>query len=75
MIMALAGFCLTSIWAFWFVKTWIALHHLPTQLGPHLGKACFGIALFFGAWLWSLRTSLVILRKVYRPPSRATGVE
>jgi hypothetical protein len=69
MVVAVAGFGLTSIWAFWFIQTWIALHHLPTQIGPHFGKACLGIALFFGAWLWSLGTSLVILRKVYGPTS------
>lgn len=62
MAMALTGFGLTLIWAFWLVKAWLALKHLPTEAGPHLAKALTGVLLFTVAWFWALGSSLSILR-------------
>lgn len=64
MFLALLGFSLTLVWAVWFVKTWMASGQWPTDIGPHFGKAVFGILLFLTAWFWALASSLVTLRDV-----------
>lgn len=61
--LALAGFALTAIWGFWFLKTWITLKQIPLEPGPHLGKALVGIGLFFIAWVWALGSSIAFVRK------------
>lgn len=62
MALSLAGFGLTLSWAFWLVKVWWALKHLPVEPGPHLAKAVTGVLLFAAAWLWALGSSIAILR-------------
>lgn len=62
MALSLVGFGLTTIWACWLVKTWFSLKHIPTDPGPHLGKAILGLALFLTAWAWALGSSIGIVR-------------
>lgn len=64
MALALAGLGLTILWPIWFVKMWVTFHEVPTDLGPHFGKALVGMALFAIAWTWALASSLSILRDV-----------
>lgn len=63
MALSLAGFGLTLVWAFWLVRVWVALKHVPTDPGPHLIKAISGLLLFAAAWIWALVTSITILRR------------
>lgn len=61
--LALAGFGLTAVWAVWFLKAWIQSGQVPLEIGPHLGKALSGVALFGISWIWALAGSLVTLRR------------
>ncbi|MBI4658974.1 MAG: hypothetical protein HY735_09030 [Verrucomicrobia bacterium] len=61
--LALVGFGLTTVWCFWFVKTWIVLRHFPHEPGPHFGKGLAGVVLFLAAWIWALASSIAILRQ------------
>jgi hypothetical protein len=66
--LASTGFILTSVWAWWFVKTWIRLKQWPTEIGPHFGKALLGLAFFAAAWIWALASSLALLRAAPKSP-------
>jgi len=46
---------------------WIAVQQLPADMGDYLWLL-MGIVLFGTAWLWSLLTSLSILRQTKQPP-------
>jgi hypothetical protein len=57
------GFGLTLIWGIWFATTWARTHELPTELGPFFKHGVAGALMFFAAWIWSLVSSLSILRR------------
>jgi len=62
MVLAQAGFVLTLIWARWLVRESIRNRQLLLEPGPYLGLGIIGALIFLAAWLWSLVTSLQILR-------------
>ncbi len=61
-ILALTGFVLTLWWAVGFVAEWIHTGSLPLELNRRFLIGLGGVVLFLIAWLWSLATSLQILR-------------
>lgn len=77
---ALAGFVVTVLFAGWLIRSVAALPRLPEtidqwrELLPRwagwLKLGGLGFALFGGAWLWALATSLRLLRE-----HRANGAE
>jgi hypothetical protein len=70
MALALTGFVLTTAWAIGFVTTWIRTGELPTEFGRLLLTGAAGVFLFAVAWLWSLGSSLAMLRAArdHTPP-------
>jgi hypothetical protein len=64
--LATAGAALTLLWLAAFVRDWIRAGAFPFDAGPALGEGLLGIALFFAAWLWSLATSLEVIRRARR---------
>lgn len=62
MTLALTGFALTMIWAWKFVRTWLATRQLPQEIDRSLLIGVLGAVLFLAAWCWALATSLQILR-------------
>lgn len=61
-VVSQGGFLLAMGWGVWCVAIWTRTGELPAELGPWFGPAMAGVALFFGAWLWALASSLQILR-------------
>lgn len=70
LLLALAGFALVIVW---FVRTMKEYYNLMYDDQPSVSYARYflaGAALFAASWLWSLLTSLSLLRqaKVPEPP-------
>ncbi len=61
-VVSQAGFIAAMVWAVWFVGVWMRTGELPIELGPYFWPAMAGVALFFVGWLWSLASSLQIVR-------------
>ena len=57
------GFALTLVWAIWFAVTWAQARTFPDDLGPYFGLGILGAMLFLIAWIWSLASSLNLLRQ------------
>jgi len=68
LLLALAGFCMVIGWfALLAVQTYNALiNDLPGKSVAWLGES--GAAVFAAAWLWSLVTSLSLLREARTQP-------
>lgn len=64
MLMAVSGFGVLILW-FWDLaqRFWDLLQSGDTTVQPDLRQLGLGGALFGGAWLWSLWTSIAILRQ------------
>ena len=73
-ILAVIGFGLNVAWAMWFFSVLFHSGQLPEDLTAHLGLALSGLALFLIAWLWTLVSSLQILRAA-RPQPQGNRVE
>lgn len=67
MLMAVSGFGVLIFW-FWDLarQFWELLQSGDTAVKPDLRKLAMGGLLFGGAWMWSLWTSIVILRQERR---------
>jgi hypothetical protein len=68
-VLALAGGVLLTYWLWWFMAAVLRASAIPTG-GAHLGIALAGIGLFGASWLWSLVSSLAILRQARRAETR-----
>ncbi len=70
MIMAVAGFLMLILW-FWDLarQFWELLQSGDTAVRPDLRQLAVGGIFFGGAWLWSLWTSISILRQARRDRS------
>ena len=62
-VLALVGFGLNIAWALWFFARFLRSEELPEDLTAHVWLALTGVALFLVAWLWTLASSLQILRE------------
>lgn len=69
MLIAVSGFGVLIFW-FWDLarQSWELLQSGDTAVKPDLRKLASGGILFGGAWLWSLWTSISILRQQRRNP-------
>ncbi len=69
MLMAVSGFVVLILW-FWDLarQFWEVLQSGDTAVHPDLRQLASGGILFGGAWLWSLWTSISILRQGRRNP-------
>ena len=65
MILALAGFGLMMVWSFWFFATLLRTLQVPGT-SPQHALGILGVVLFALSWLWSLITSVQILRQLRR---------
>ena len=72
-LMSLAGVFEMVAWACLYVLDWITHEAIPAGLGPHLWMAFAGVALFTGSWLWSLMSSLALMRQAGAAPAPATS--
>ena len=70
-LMSFGGVLLMTVWLCWFVFQWIESQQMPKSAGPYLWVAVLGVVLFAGAWLWSLMSSVALLRRAGRnaPPA------
>jgi hypothetical protein len=64
--LALAGAALSLVWLIAFARVWIRLGAFPLGEELDMATGLLGIALFAAAWLWSLATSLDLLRQSRR---------
>jgi hypothetical protein len=60
------GFALSLLWAVLFVRDWIREGSLPVDITARLWLGVLGVGLFLLAWLWSVGSSVVILRNSRR---------
>ena len=69
MLMAVVGFVVLILW-FWDLarQFWELLQSGDTSVRPDLRQLAVGGIFFGGAWLWSLWTSISILRHERRNP-------
>ena len=68
-LMSLGGVLLMTVWLCWFVFQWIRNERMPQSFGPYFWTAVLSVVLFAGAWLWSLMSSVALLRRVSANPS------
>ena len=66
--LALAGFALAMGWIFQKIRVYYSIM-FDTQMPPEPGNALgiLGLALFGVAWLWSLVSSILIIRTAEKP--------
>ncbi len=69
LVISQTGFALSLLWAILFVRDWVQQGSLPEDVTPHLALGLIGCAIFLLAWIWSLASSVGILRI-----SRKTGL-
>ena len=69
LVVSQTGFALTLLWAILFARDWVRQGNLPVDTASHLGVGLIGSAIFLVAWIWSLASSVNILRN-----SRKTGL-
>ncbi|MBU6402336.1 MAG: hypothetical protein KGS61_18620 [Verrucomicrobia bacterium] len=60
-LVAVLGFCLFSGWMVWFIATVLRTLDYPASGHWHWLVLAGGGALFAGAWVWSLFSSLALL--------------
>jgi hypothetical protein len=61
--LALSGGIVSLAWLAGFVREWIRLGAFPLDGGPDLSSGLAGVGAFGVAWLWSLATSLDLVRR------------
>jgi hypothetical protein len=66
-VLALGGTALALYWLVSFGREWMRTEELPTDGGPDFAYGLLGVAVFAVGWLWSLVTSLLVVRAVRRP--------
>jgi len=69
LVVSQTGFALSLLWAILFLRDWVQQGSLPDDVTPHLALGLIGCAIFLLAWVWSLASSVNILRV-----SRKTGL-
>jgi hypothetical protein len=74
LVLSLAGAGISLWWIVSVVGYWLQNRELPPP-GPDLLLALGGLALFGLGWLWSLATSLMLLREAHRRGAAGRGVE
>jgi hypothetical protein len=62
LVLSQGGFVTAMIWAVWLVRVWMRTGEWPAELGPYFGPAMAGVVVFFTGWLWSVASSLQMLR-------------
>jgi len=62
-LMSLAGMFLMTAWLCLFLFQWLRDEQMPRTLGPHLWLAIAGVVIFSAAWLWSLASSVALIRR------------
>src|SRR5258706_12351104 len=67
-LLSLAGLLLMTAWVCFYVCDWISHQTMPAALGPQLWTGIAGAVLFIGAWLWSLMSSLALVRQANAAP-------
>lgn len=70
-VLALAGAGLCLWWLILFVGEWSRIGEYPWGGGSDLQIGLAGVALFAAGWLWSLASSVAVLRAA--PRTRGTG--
>jgi hypothetical protein len=70
--LALVGFGLSLYWLVKTLLAWMAEGQLPVEINRTLLIGLGGIAIYAGAWLWALATSLALLREA-KAGERAAG--
>ena len=73
--LALIGFGLSSYWLIKTLLVWMAEGQLPVEINRTLLIGLTGIAVYAGAWLWALGTSLGLLREAKATEQAARGKE
>jgi hypothetical protein len=71
--LAMAGGVLLTWWLFVFLAAVVRTGSLPPEGGPGFRMGLEGIALFGAGWLWSLASSVAILREARRAGHGARG--
>lgn len=66
--LALTGFAGTIVWVIAFVAEWLRRGEMPAEIGLLFWSGLGAIALFGGAWLWALKTSVDLHREATVPP-------
>lgn len=67
-LLSLAGVFLMMAWVGFYVYDWITHEAMPAGFGPHVWTAITGVVLFTGTWLWSLMSSLALVRQASATP-------
>src|SRR6185503_5582799 len=71
--LSLAGLVLMMTWVGCYLHDWITHEAMPAAFGPHPWVAVLGVVLFTGTWLWSLMSSLALVRLAdTAPPPEST---
>jgi hypothetical protein len=66
-LLAITGNALSVWWFVQFLRQWAEDGYLPTDGGPHFAIGLTGVGVFAVAWVWSLLTSLWIVRASRSP--------
>jgi hypothetical protein len=62
LVVSQIGFALSLLWAVLFVRDWIREGSLPEDITARLWLGVLGVAMFLLAWMWSVASSVAILR-------------
>jgi hypothetical protein len=74
LFLALVGFALVMVWFLRTMKEYYSLMGEDTPSAISYGKYFFSGVMFFGAsWLWSLLTSISLVRQAKTPPPPPPG--
>lgn len=65
--LSLGGTALAVVWLVDVARLWMEEGLFPQDGGDSFGRGLLGVAVFGLGWLWSLGTSLMVLRAVRRP--------
>jgi hypothetical protein len=66
LLLSQTGFALMVAWAAGYLWNWIRAGKIPQEIGPLFNLSLLGMTLFFLTLLWSLASSLQILREARR---------
>jgi hypothetical protein len=61
------GAGLSVWWLFMLVRQWAEEGYFPIDGGEHFRIGIIGVLIFATAWVWSLATSLAVIRAARRP--------